>query len=133
MAVPASMTVLDISARYTMVRGLTLATSGHYYLRSRYLWPILVADIRVEAKSRIVRWAPSLTLMTRVMQNKSMSGDTDEVLALQGVSWWKRKIIGAATITLDVNHYKDEEGIENIDIKQTLTGGLSGEFRHHLP
>jgi hypothetical protein len=29
------MTVLDMSGRYTMVRGLTLATSGHYNLRSR--------------------------------------------------------------------------------------------------
>ncbi len=47
--------------------------------------------------------------------------------------WWKRKVIGAATVTLDVKHYKDEEGIENIDISQTLTGGISGEFRRNLP
>lgn len=48
--------------------------------------------------------------------------------------WWKRRIIGAATITLDVKHYKDETGIENIDIKQTLTGGIPGEFRRiNLP
>jgi len=40
MAVPESMTVLDISGQYTMVRGLTLAPFGHYYLRSRYLWRI---------------------------------------------------------------------------------------------
>jgi len=71
--------------------------------------------------------------MSCVLQNKTLSDNTDEVLALQGVPWWKRKIIGAATVTLDVNHYKDEEGIENIDIKQTLTGGISGEFRHNLP
>jgi len=76
MAVPPSMTVLDISGQYTM--------------------------------------------------NKTLSDDSDRVLNLQGVPWYKRKIIGVATITLNVKHYKDESGAERIDIAQTLTGGLSG-------
>jgi len=58
--------------------------------------------------------------------NKTLSDDSDKVLTLQGVPWYKRKIIGVATVTLDVNHYKDAGGVENIDIKQTLTGGISG-------
>ena len=47
MAVPESMTVLDISGRYTMVRGLaglTLATSGRCSLPSRYIWPIKLSQ-----------------------------------------------------------------------------------------
>jgi hypothetical protein len=48
------------------------------------------------------------------------------------VPWWKRIIINRATITLDVKHYKDDGGIEHIDIDQTLTGGLKGEFRLHV-
>ena len=31
-----------------------------------------------------------------------------------------------ASIYLDVNHYKDDQGVERIDIVQTLTGGMSG-------
>jgi len=76
MAVPESMTVLDISGRYTL--------------------------------------------------NRTLSDDTNKILTLQGVPWWKRIIINRATITLDVKHYKDDGGIEHIDIDQTLTGGLKG-------
>jgi hypothetical protein len=35
-------------------------------------------------------------------------------------------MIGLATVTLHVNHYKDDSGVEHIDIKQTLTGGIEG-------
>ena len=30
-----------------------------------------------------------------------------------------------ATITLHINHYKDDQGVEHIEIKQTLTGGIT--------
>ena len=36
-----------------------------------------------------------------------------------------RKIIKTATITLHIKHYKDAEGVEHIDIEQTLTGGIT--------
>jgi len=58
--------------------------------------------------------------------NKTLSDSTDEILKQQGVSWVKRTVIGAASITLDVKHYKDDDGVERIDIDQTLTGGISG-------
>ncbi|KAF8898893.1 hypothetical protein BD779DRAFT_1666654 [Infundibulicybe gibba] len=58
--------------------------------------------------------------------NKSLSGDTDEILALQGVGWFKRKVISTATVTLHAKHYKDDAGIEHIDIDQTITGGIPG-------
>lgn len=45
---------------------------------------------------------------------------------MQGVSWLTRRAIAAATLYLEVNHYKDESGVEHIDIKQTLTGGFGG-------
>lgn len=45
---------------------------------------------------------------------------------MQGVPWWKRKAIGLATLTLAIKHYKDDAGIEHIDIDQTLTGGIPG-------
>ncbi|KZV94883.1 hypothetical protein EXIGLDRAFT_736291 [Exidia glandulosa HHB12029] len=74
--------------------------------------------------------------------NKSLSNTTemDKILQLQGVSWLKRTAISAATITLSVKHYKDDAGVEHIDIDQTLTGGIKGttenrtmdwEFREH--
>ena len=62
------------------------------------------------------------------LQNKTLSDDTDEILRLQGVSWFTRKLIGLATITLIVNHYKDESGVEHIDIRSIGTGGFEGNF-----
>ncbi len=45
---------------------------------------------------------------------------------MQGVTWISRTAISYATVTLYVNHYKDENGIEHIDTDQTLTGGVPG-------
>jgi len=64
------------------------------------------------------------------VMNKALSDPTDEILRLQGLSWWTRKAIGLATITLYVKHYKDDEGTEHIDIDQRGTGGIgSTELR----
>jgi len=57
-----------------------------------------------------------------ISQNKTLSDDTDEVLRLQGVSWFTRRAIALSTITLYVRHYKGDDGVERIDIDQTLTG-----------
>ncbi|KAG6818054.1 hypothetical protein H0H87_009209 [Tephrocybe sp. NHM501043] len=52
------------------------------------------------------------------VMNKSISDNfTDEILRLQGVSWWKRKAISVGTVTLKIKHYK-EDGDEHIDIDQ---------------
>ncbi|KAG6832286.1 hypothetical protein H0H92_003519 [Tricholoma furcatifolium] len=62
-----------------------------------------------------------------VWKNKTLSdGNSDEILHLQGVSWFKRKAISLATVTLKIKHYKDSEGVEHVDIDQTLTGGFPG-------
>lgn len=61
------------------------------------------------------------------VQNKKYSDNkgTDEILRLQGVSWLKRTAISAGTVWLAAKHYKDEAGVEHIDIDQTLSG-MSG-------
>jgi len=62
-----------------------------------------------------------------ICQNKTLSDNNfEKILELQGVSWFTRKAIMMSTISLDVKHYKDGEGIEHIDIDQTLTGGIPG-------
>ncbi|KAJ7492760.1 hypothetical protein FB451DRAFT_1165711 [Mycena latifolia] len=67
-----------------------------------------------------------MDLTGRFTMNKTLSGDTDTILALQGVGWFKRKIIAVGTVTLYIKHYKDEEGTERVDIDQTITGGIPG-------
>jgi len=59
------------------------------------------------------------------VMNKSLSDDTEPVLALQGIGWLTRKAIGLATITLHTKQY-DDEGVTHIDIDQTATGGIKG-------
>ncbi|EGO05177.1 hypothetical protein SERLA73DRAFT_174144 [Serpula lacrymans var. lacrymans S7.3] len=65
-------------------------------------------------------------LSGRYLMNKSLSDSTDEILRLQGVSWFKRRAIATFSLTLTVSHYKDDDGVEHIDIDQTLSGGIPG-------
>jgi len=58
--------------------------------------------------------------------NKTLSDDTDAVLALQGVSWMTRKAIAWATVTLHCKQYTTDDGHTHIDIDQTATGGIKG-------
>jgi hypothetical protein len=55
-----------------------------------------------------------------------LSDDSDDILKLQGVSWFKRRAISMFTLTLGVKHYTDEAGNEHIDVEQTLSGGIKG-------
>ncbi|KAG4422686.1 hypothetical protein IFR04_004164 [Cadophora malorum] len=59
------------------------------------------------------------------VMNKTLSDDTDAVLALQGIGWWTRKAISLATVTLHTKQYT-EDNITHIDIEQTATGGVKG-------
>ncbi|KAJ7786161.1 hypothetical protein B0H16DRAFT_1489378 [Mycena metata] len=67
-----------------------------------------------------------LDLSGKFVMNKSKSGETDKILALQGVSWIKRTAISMGTVTLTIKHYKDSESVEHVDIDQVLTGGVPG-------
>ncbi|KAG2154688.1 hypothetical protein DEU56DRAFT_375318 [Suillus clintonianus] len=62
----------------------------------------------------------------KYIMNKTLSDDSDDILKLQGVSWFKRRAISMFTLTLAVKHYADEAGTEHIDIQQTLSGGIPG-------
>lgn len=44
----------------------------------------------------------------------------------QGIGWLTRNAIYYATIMLDVKHYKDDAGVEHIDIRQTFSGSVAG-------
>jgi len=66
------------------------------------------------------------------VMNKTLSDDTDAVLALQGVSWFTRKAIAWATITLHTKQYTPSDGITHIDIDQTATGGVKGTTENRL-
>ena len=93
MAAPSSITTLDLSSTWVMV-GIV-----HFLLTSN-----------------------AILIPLNISQNKTLSDDTDEILRLQGVSWFTRRAIALSTITLYVRHYKDDDGVEHIDIDQTLTG-----------
>lgn len=60
--------------------------------------------------------------------NKSLSDDYDRILQMQGVSWFLRKAISYATITLTIKEYVDDtaEKYTHIDISQVATGGVGG-------
>lgn len=59
------------------------------------------------------------------IQNKILSDPRiDTILSLQGVSWLKRTAISLGTITLFVRHVEDADGVEHIDIDQTISGGI---------
>ncbi|KAK3394225.1 hypothetical protein B0H63DRAFT_40246 [Podospora didyma] len=69
------------------------------------------------------------------IMNKTQSTPVDAGLAIQGVSWLTRKIVGAATITLDVKQYTgppsppaepNGPAVAHIEIEQTGTAGLKG-------
>ncbi|CAK5264599.1 unnamed protein product [Mycena citricolor] len=61
-----------------------------------------------------------LNITGKFSMNKTLTNgnDTDTILRLQGVGWFKRSVIAKSTITLYVKHYKDDAGVEHIDIDQ---------------
>ncbi|KAI9513039.1 hypothetical protein F5148DRAFT_1145635 [Russula earlei] len=89
-----------------------------------------------QSNNRSIMAAPesvtTLDLSATWVMNKTLSDDTDEILRLQGLSWFTRRAIGLATITLYVQHYKDDDGVERIDIDQRLTGGIPGTAENRI-
>jgi len=66
------------------------------------------------------------------LHNKALSDSTDEILRLQGVSWFKRKAIANFNLTLYVKHTNGDDGFEHIDIDQRLSGGISGTTENRV-
>lgn len=57
------------------------------------------------------------------VMNKTLSGDSDGVMQLQGIGWLVRKTVSFATITLHVKQYVDAANATHIDIDQSLSPG----------
>ncbi|KAM0323355.1 hypothetical protein ACHAQA_008948 [Verticillium albo-atrum] len=63
--------------------------------------------------------------------SKTLSDDLGPSLALQGMPWILRKAVSFATITGKLSQTQDENGITNIAVQQTATGGIKGEDEKH--
>ncbi|KAK7543500.1 hypothetical protein IWX49DRAFT_588934 [Phyllosticta citricarpa] len=59
------------------------------------------------------------------VMNKTLSGDSDAVMQLQGIGWLIRKTVSFATVTLHVKQYPDaaSPSLIHIDIDQSLSPG----------
>ena len=93
MAAPENLSTLDVSAVYTLVRCPLLYFSG-----------------------------TSVLTLRGNLQNKELSDDTDGILSMQGIGWFIRSAISIGVITIYVKHYKDENGIEHVDMDRSLAG-----------
>lgn len=69
------------------------------------------------------------------VMNKTQSTPVDPALALQGIGWMTRKVVGLATVTLDAKQYNGPPSppgeptapeVTHIEIDQTGTGGMKG-------
>ncbi|KAJ6014475.1 hypothetical protein N7540_009066 [Penicillium herquei] len=62
------------------------------------------------------------------VMDSSLSDPTDPILALQGMSWFLRKGLSYATVTLHIKEYTDSENplVYHIDADQVITGGIKG-------
>ncbi|KAK5102234.1 hypothetical protein LTR70_004537 [Exophiala xenobiotica] len=61
-------------------------------------------------------------LSGKFVMNKSLSDDTNNLLALQGISWLTRKAIALATVVLTIKEYTDDKGAVHIDITSNASG-----------
>ncbi|KAG1817797.1 hypothetical protein EV424DRAFT_1645048 [Suillus variegatus] len=63
-------------------------------------------------------------LSGKLRLNKALSNDIDETLKLQGVGYIKRTAIANFTLTLEPTQFTDDDGVEHVNVKQTLSGGF---------
>lgn len=58
--------------------------------------------------------------------NRALSDNSEELLALQGISQPIRKILNLSKVTLQINQYTGDDNQTHIDITQSMTGGIGG-------
>ncbi|KAG1908251.1 uncharacterized protein F5891DRAFT_973710 [Suillus fuscotomentosus] len=63
-------------------------------------------------------------LSGKLRLNKALSNDIDDTLKLQGVGYIKRTAIANFTLTLEPTQFTDDDGVEHVNVKQTLSGGF---------
>ncbi|KAM6498951.1 hypothetical protein JOM56_006899 [Amanita muscaria] len=73
-----------------------------------------------------------LDLTGKFVLNKTLSDSVDEILQEQGIGYVLRTAIWYATVYLDIKHYKDDDGVEHIDIAQSFTGGIAGTTERRI-
>ncbi|OCH96032.1 hypothetical protein OBBRIDRAFT_830281 [Obba rivulosa] len=73
-----------------------------------------------------------LDISGKYQLNKALSDETDEILRLQGIPWIKRKAVRVASVYLAVKHSTNADGVERIETKQTLTGGVGGNVENRI-
>ncbi|KAG6820553.1 hypothetical protein H0H93_015438 [Arthromyces matolae] len=56
------------------------------------------------------------------LNKEKTSKNRDDILRLQSVSWFTRQAISLGTPTLKIKHYKDDAGVERIDVDQSVSG-----------
>lgn len=64
------------------------------------------------------------------IQSKKLSDSFEEALALQGIPWILRKLVGLATLSMYVTQVVDDSGLKTITFDQTASvaiGGVKGE------
>ncbi|KAI6008310.1 hypothetical protein F5J12DRAFT_892291 [Pisolithus orientalis] len=64
--------------------------------------------------------------------NKQFSGNSDELLRLQGLSWAKRSIAKMLNIILSMKHRTDDDGVEHVDMEQKVAGGITAASDHFI-
>ncbi|KAF7715394.1 Uncharacterized protein PECH_002805 [Penicillium ucsense] len=80
--------------------------------------------------------APATTTIKNLngswVMDSTLSDPADPILSLQGMSWFLRKALPYATVTLHVNEYADSTNpqVYHIDIDQVITGGIQGSKEH---
>ncbi|KAG2159700.1 uncharacterized protein EDB93DRAFT_1111556 [Suillus bovinus] len=94
--------------------------------------PSTVTTKNLSGKLRLV--GPSFDVLSHnaddLWQNKALSDDIDETLKLQGVGYIKRTAIANFTLTLEPAQTTDDDGVEHINVKQTLSGGFKAPADH---
>ncbi|KAJ6264632.1 hypothetical protein Dda_0781 [Drechslerella dactyloides] len=63
------------------------------------------------------------------VMNRTLSGDTDKILSLQGVGWLLRKSLGLATVTINLTHKASDDVI---NIHSVAAGVISTNEDLHL-
>jgi hypothetical protein len=69
--------------------------------------------------------------MLRIFQNRILSDDTDKILQLQGIRWVARTAISMASITFEIKHQKDDDGVEHLVLDEySMNGGIAATREH---
>ncbi|KAG1749844.1 uncharacterized protein EDB91DRAFT_1109964 [Suillus paluster] len=109
---------------YLVSRGIKGGIRGEGMMPSRFLY---ICICSTHSQTLLTMACPDTVTLKNLTGkhrlNKGLSDGIDETLKLQGVGYLKRTAIANFSLTLEFSQHTDD-GIEHIDIKQTLSGGF---------